>query len=70
MTPIEARNVLSGLQADTIVKLPPAEIENKTIPGSPNDEISIQTVKPQGSDNKTLPVVMSLPWWWMGPRRF
>ncbi|MGH9982084.1 MAG: alpha/beta hydrolase fold domain-containing protein, partial [Nitrososphaeraceae archaeon] len=57
LTPTEARNVLSGLQADPIEKLP-AEIENKTIPGGPNGEISIQIVRPQGSDNETLPVVM------------
>jgi acetyl esterase len=57
LTPTEARNVLSGLQAGPIEKLP-AEIENKTIPGGPNGEISIQIVKPQGSGNETLPVVM------------
>ncbi len=54
---------LSGLQASSLEKVspaynPPAEIENKTIPGGPNGEISIQIVKPQGSGNKTLPVVM------------
>ncbi len=63
LTPTEARKVLSGLQASSLEKVPPAEnppavIENKTIPGGPNGEISIQIVKPQGSDNKTLPVVM------------
>ena len=57
LTPSEARNVLSGLQAGPIEKLP-AEIENKTIPGGPNGEISIQIVRPQGSSNETLPVVM------------
>src|SRR5687768_6486941 len=57
LTPTEARNVLSGLQAGPIEKLP-AEIENKTIPGGPNGEISIQIVRPQGSGNETLPVVM------------
>ena len=57
LTPTEARNVLSGLQAGPIEKLP-AEIVNKTIPGGPNGEISIQIVKPQGSGNETLPVVM------------
>ncbi|MGZ5470645.1 MAG: alpha/beta hydrolase, partial [Nitrososphaeraceae archaeon] len=57
MTPSEARNVLSGLQAAPIEKLP-AEIENKTIPGGPNGEISIQIVKPPGTGNETLPVVM------------
>ncbi len=57
MTPSEARSVLSGLQAAPIEKLP-AEIENKTIPVGPNDEISIQIVKPPGTGNETLPVVM------------
>ncbi|MGZ5550394.1 MAG: alpha/beta hydrolase [Nitrososphaeraceae archaeon] len=57
LTPSEARNVLSGLQAAPIEKLP-AEIENKTIPVGPNDEISIQIVKPPGTGNETLPVVM------------
>src|ERR687889_581315 len=63
LTATEARKILSGLQASSLEKVPPAdnppsEIENKTIPGGPNGEISIQIVKPQGSDNKTLPVVM------------
>ena len=57
LTPTEARNILSGLQAGQIEKLP-AEIENKTIPGGPNGDISIQIVRPQGSGNETLPVVM------------
>ena len=63
LTPTEARKVLSGLQASSLEKVPPAEnppaeIENKTIPGGPNGEISIQLIKPQGNGNKTLPVVM------------
>src|SRR6185436_12498643 len=57
LTPTEARKVLSGLQAAPIEKLP-AEIENKTIPVGPNGEISIQIVRPLGSGNETLPVVM------------
>ena len=57
MTPSEARSALSGLQAAPIEKLP-AEIENKTIPVGPNDEISNQIVKPPGTGNETLPVVM------------
>ncbi|MDX1372290.1 MAG: alpha/beta hydrolase, partial [Nitrososphaeraceae archaeon] len=57
LTPSDARNVLSGVQATPIEKLP-AEIENKTIPGGPNGEISIQIVKPQGNGNEILPVVM------------
>jgi acetyl esterase len=57
LTPTEARKVLSGLQAAPIEKLP-AEIESKSIPVGPNGDISIQIVKPQGSGNETLPVVM------------
>jgi acetyl esterase len=57
LMPSEARNVLSGLQAGPIEKLP-AEIENKTIPAGPKGEIFIQIVKPQGSGNETLPVIM------------
>ena len=57
LTPNEARNVLSGLQSGQIQKLA-AEIENKTIPGGPSGEISIQIVRPRGSRNETLPVVM------------
>ena len=57
MTLSEARNVLSGPQSDPIAKLP-AEIENKTIPVGPKGEIFIQIVKPQGSSNETLHVVM------------
>jgi acetyl esterase len=37
----------------------PADIENRTIPGGPNGEISINIVRPQGSSNDTLlPIVM------------
>lgn len=57
LTPSDARNVLSGLQGGEIEKLP-VEIENKTIPGGPNSEISIQIVKPRGDVNETLPVLM------------
>jgi acetyl esterase len=57
LTPSEARKVFSGLQACPIDKLP-AEIENKTIPVGPNGEISIHIVRPPGSGNETLPVVM------------
>jgi acetyl esterase len=57
LSPQQARNVLSGLQAGRIEKLP-SEIENRTIPGGPTGEISIQIIRPPNSDNKTLPVVM------------
>jgi acetyl esterase len=57
LSPQQARNVLSGLQAGRIEKLP-SEIENRTIPGGPIGDISIQIIRPLNSDNKTLPVVM------------
>ena len=58
LTPTEARNVLSSLQQSVEVKKLPAEIENKTIPVGPTGNILIQIVKPEGSSNETLPVVM------------
>jgi acetyl esterase len=59
LSPEEARAVLSNLQAATPVAMPPADIENRTIPGGPNGNISINIVRPQGSSNETLlPVVM------------
>ena len=57
LSPQQARAVLSGLQAGPIEKLS-AEIENRTIPGGPTGEISIQIVRPPSSSNETLPVVM------------
>jgi acetyl esterase len=57
LSPEQARAVLSGLQVSHTEKLP-AEIENRTIPGGPTGEISIQIIRPLNSDNKTLPVVI------------
>ena len=57
LSPKQARDVLSGLQAGPVKKLP-ADIDNRTIPGGPTGEISIQIVRPPGSSNETLPVVM------------
>ena len=57
LSPQQARAVLSGLQAGPVKKLS-AEIENRTIPGGPTGEISIQIVRPPSSSNETLPVVM------------
>jgi acetyl esterase len=59
LLPDNARGVLAGLQASSIVQKLPAEIENRTIPGGPNaKEISITIVRPQSNSNETLPVVM------------
>jgi acetyl esterase/lipase len=62
LSPYDARSVLSGLQASVPVKKLPADIENRTIPGSPGaggKEISISIVRPQnGNTDETLPVIM------------
>jgi acetyl esterase len=57
LSPQQARAVLSGLQAGPVKKLP-ADIDNRTIPGGPTGEISIQIVRPPSSINETLAVVM------------
>ena len=57
LSPARARNVLSGLQSGHASKLH-ADIENRTIPGGPTGEISIQIARPPGSSNEILPVVM------------
>lgn len=61
LSPEKARAVLSGLQASTPVKKLPADIEDRTLPSGPdNKDISIQIVRPPGSSNETLPVVIYL----------
>lgn len=61
LSPEQARAVLSGLQASIPVKKLPADIEDRTIPGGPdNTDISIQIVRPPGGSNETLPVVIYL----------
>ena len=61
LSPEQARAVLSGLQASIPVKKLPADIEDRTVPGGPdNTEISIQVVRPPGGSNETLPVVIYL----------
>lgn len=57
MTPNEARKVLSGIQS-SLIKKPSVEIENKSIPLRSNNELLLNIVKPQGSRNETLPIVM------------
>ena len=59
LSPEKARAVLSGLQASVPVKMLPAEIENRTIPGGPGGkDTSITIVRPANSSNQTLPVVI------------
>jgi acetyl esterase len=58
LSPKEARAVLSNLQASVPVEMLPVQIENRTIAGGPDGHISISIVRPQGSSDKTLPVVV------------
>jgi acetyl esterase/lipase len=62
LAPEKARAVLSSVQAAPLppgVNLPPADIENRTLPGGPDgSQVSVNIVRPQGSSNKTLPVVL------------
>jgi acetyl esterase len=59
LSPDKARAVLSGLQASVGVKMLPAEIENRTVPGGPSGkDTSITIVRPPNSSNETLPVVI------------
>jgi len=58
LSPHEARAVLSNLQAAGPVAILPADIENRTIAGGPNGQISIQIIRPPSSNEKTLPVVV------------
>lgn len=61
LSPEKARAVLTGLQASIPVKKLPADIENRTVPGGPdNTDVSVQIVRPQGSSNEILPVVIYL----------
>jgi acetyl esterase len=56
---VEARALLSNLQAAYPVEKLPADIESRTIPGGPNGQkVSIYVVRPQGNREKTLPVVI------------
>ena len=57
LTPNDARAVLSDLQSKSVQKLP-AEIDGHIIPNGPNGELQIKIVRPEGSKNENLPVVM------------
>lgn len=57
LSPEQARNILSSIQAAP-VEIPDADIENRSIPGGPTGELSIQIVRPSGTNNTILPVVV------------
>lgn len=56
LSPKDARNVLSGLQAAEVAKLP-VDIEDLEIPVGPQGQVSIRIIRPKGN-SETLPVVM------------
>ena len=59
LTPDKAREVLSGLQANSPVEKLPAKVENRTIPGGPDSkDVSITIVRPQNDSVEPLPVVI------------
>ncbi|HEX6527299.1 MAG TPA: alpha/beta hydrolase, partial [Streptosporangiaceae bacterium] len=56
LSPGDARQVLRDVQANAPVQLPPAEIEDRVIPGGPTGQVSIRIVRPAGASG-VLPVV-------------
>jgi acetyl esterase len=57
LSPEQARNVLSTVQAAPIEKLE-VDIEDRIIPGGPNGEVSVRIMRPPGTLNTNLPVVV------------
>ncbi len=57
LTPKDARAVLSGVQSN-YDQIPPADVEDHTIPNGLDGEISLKIVRPRGSKNENLPIVM------------
>jgi acetyl esterase len=56
LSPQDAREVLRGLQAGRVVKLP-ADIEDRVLPVGPKGKVSLRIVRPKGAKG-TLPAVM------------
>jgi acetyl esterase len=57
LSPEQPRHVLSPVQAPLIEK-PEAEIEARSIPSGPAEEVSVQIVRPTGTRSTSLPVVL------------
>ena len=57
LSPEQARNVLSSVQAAPIEKLD-ADIEARSIPGGPTGDVSVHIARPPGTRNISLPVVV------------
>ena len=56
LSPADAREVLRQVQASVPVELPPAQIDDRVIPGGPTGEVSIRIVRPADTTG-ALPVV-------------
>jgi acetyl esterase len=56
LSPADAREVLRQVQASVPVELPPAQIDDRVIPGGPTGEVSIWIVRPADTTG-VLPVV-------------
>jgi acetyl esterase len=56
LSPADAREVLRAGQAVEVAK-PAADVEDRTIPGGPDGEVSVRIVRPEGA-TRTLPAVM------------
>ena len=56
LSPADAREVLRQVQASVPVELPPAQIDDRAIPGGPTGEVSIWIVRPADTTGM-LPVV-------------
>jgi len=57
LSPEQPRHVLSPVQAAPIEK-PEADIEARSIPSGPAEEVSVQIVRPTGTRSTSLPVVV------------
>ena len=56
LSPTDAREVLRQVQASVPVELPPAQIDDRVIPGGPTGEVSIRIVRPADTTG-VLPMV-------------
>jgi acetyl esterase len=57
LSPKDARDVLRSVQTSVTVEQPPAQIDDRVIPGGPTGDVSIRIVKPQHVTG-TLPIVV------------
>ena len=56
LSPQDAREVLRSVQASVPVDMPPADIDDRVIPGGPTGEVNVRIVKPVGA-TAALPVL-------------